>query len=346
MARIEFRNSSVIEDYSKPYIVAEINTSHFGNVENAKLMIDKAVEAGVDCVKFQSWTADSLYSKDYYDENPVSKRFFKKFSLSENELAEVAGYSTKSGIDFSSTPYSIGEVDFLLEKCNVPYIKIASMDLTNLHYLEYISKTGAPIVLSTGMGDLAEIKNALRTIENSGNENICLLHCISIYPPDISTVRLNNILGLRDEFPDYPIGFSDHSLGIEIAPAAVALGAAMIEKHLTLDKSKIGMDNQMAIEPDEMKSLVENCHNVSQALGGKERIVNDTELEQRTRMRRSVVAANNLTNGTILKISDLDVKRPGTGVSPDKLDTLLGKKIKRDIDKDYMIKISDVIDND
>lgn len=343
MARIKFRNSSIVEDYSDPYIVAEINTSHFGNVDNAKLMIDKAVDAGVNCVKFQSWTADSLYSKDYYDKNPISKRFFKKFSFSENELAEVAEYSTKSGIGFSSTPYSFEEVDFLLEKCNVPFIKIASMDLTNLHFLEYISNTGAPMVLSTGMGDLPEIKNALRTIEKSGNKNVCLLHCISIYPPEISTIRLNNISGLREEFPDYPIGFSDHSLGIEIAPAAVTLGAAIIEKHLTLDKSKIGMDNQMAIEPDEMKSLVENCHNVSQALGGKERIVNSDELEQRTRMRRSVVAARNLTKGTILKMSDLDVKRPGTGLPPDKLDTLLGKKINRDIDKDYMIKKSDLI---
>jgi len=342
MAQIEFRDSRLIEDYKDPYIVAEINTSHFGSVDTAKLMIEKAVEAEVDCVKFQSWSAGSLYSKDYYDENPISKRFIKKFSFSENELTEVAEYSAKSGIGFSSTPYSVEEVDFLLEKCSVPYLKVASMDLNNLKYLDYISRTGAPIVLSTGMGELSEIKDAIRTIEKGGNNKVCLLHCISIYPPEISTISLNNIIGLREEFPDYPIGFSDHSLGIEIAPAAVALGAAMIEKHLTLDNSKIGMDNQMAIEPDEMKSLVQNCHNVCKALGGKERIVNNDEIDQRTRMRRSVVAAKDLSKGTVIQMEDLEVKRPGTGLSPDKMDSLIGKTTTKDINKDYIINESDI----
>ena len=342
MAKVKFRNSRVIEDYKDPYIVAEINTSHFGSVDTAKLMIDAAVEAGVDCVKFQSWSSDSLYSKNYYDENPISKRFIKKFSFSEEELADVAAYSHSSGIGFSSTPYSAKEVDFLIEKCNVPYIKVASMDLNNLHYLEFIARTGSPIVLSTGMGSIEEVRTAVRTIVNSGNNKICLLHCISIYPPKISTIRLNNILGLRDEFQDFPIGFSDHSLGIEIAPAAVALGAALIEKHLTLDNSKIGMDNQMAIEPPEMKRLVRNCRNVCEAMGGKDRIVNNEELEQRSRMRRSIIASRDLTAGTVLKLDDLDVKRPGTGLSPDKMRALVGKVINKDIAEDYMLLDSDI----
>ena len=342
MAQIEFHDNRILADYSDPYIVAEINTSHFGNIDTAKLMVDEAATAGVDCVKFQSWTAGSLYSKNYYDENPISKRFFNKFSLSEEELAEVAAYSIKLGVGFSSTPYSKSEVDFLLQKCNVPYIKVASMDLNNLHYLEYIARTGTPIVLSTGMGSIEEVRAAVSTIVKCGNNKICLLHCISIYPPKISTIRLNNILGLRNEFPDFPIGFSDHSLGIEIAPAAVALGASMIEKHLTLDNSKIGMDNQMAIEPTEMKDLVRNCRNVCEAMGGKDRIVNNEELEQRSRMRRSIIAAKDLTAGTVLKLDDLDVKRPGTGISPDKLSALVGKVINKDIAKDYMILDSDI----
>ena len=258
MATIRLHDSTVLSDFNRPYIVAEINTSHFGNMGIAKEMIDQAKKAGCDCVKFQSWSAKSLYSKSYYDENPIAKRFVKKFAFSDAELIEVSEYSKKSGIAFSSTPYSRVEVDFLLEKCNVPYIKVASMDLNNYPYLDYIARSGTPIVLSTGMGELEEIQKAVETIEKTGNKNICILHCISIYPPEMSTIRLNNILGLRENFPDYSIGFSDHSIGTEMASAAVALGACMIEKHFTLDKTKIGMDNQMASEPEEMALLVRN----------------------------------------------------------------------------------------
>ena len=306
-------------DFLKPYIVAEMNTSHFGNMETAKMMIDKAKDAGCDCVKFQSWSAESLYSKTYYDVNPIAKRFVKGFSFDEKDLTEVAEYCQKTKIDFASTPYSIEEVDFLVAKQNVPYIKVASMDVNNYDYLRYIAQTDVPIVLSTGMSEMDEIKKAVDTIQKEGNKNLCLLHCISIYPPEIATIRLNNILGLRDEFPDYPIGFSDHSLGIEIPSAAVALGACMIEKHFTLDKTKIGMDNQIALEPDEMTQLVTHCHNVQVALGESERIVLQAEMDQRKQMRRSIVATKDLKAGKKLIKSDLDVKRPGTGIPPNKL---------------------------
>jgi len=197
MSILELKSSSTLEDFGKPYIVAEVNTSHFGNIEVAKGMITKAKEAGCHCVKFQSWTADTLYSKTYYDENPMARRFVVGFSFSEVELLEVARYSKECGIDFSSTPYSKREVDFLLNECDVPYIKVASMDLNNHVFLDYIGKTGAPIILSTGMSSMEEIVEAVAVIENTGNANICLLHCISIYPPELSTIRLNNILTLR-----------------------------------------------------------------------------------------------------------------------------------------------------
>ena len=342
MTTIELSDSTILGDFHKPYIVAEINTSHFGNMETAKEMIVQAKEAGCDCVKFQSWSAETLYSKTYYDENPIAKRFIKKFAFSEVELAEVAEYSKKTGIAFSSTPYSRSEVDFLLEKCNVPYIKVASMDLNNYPFLDYIARTGTPIVLSTGMGELEEIKKAVETIEKIGNKNICILHCISIYPSETSTIRLNNILGLRENFPDYPIGFSDHSLGTEIASAAVALGACMIEKHLTLDRTKIGMDNQMAIEPEEMVLLVRNCHNVQIALGDTRRIVFPAEMEQRKKIRRSIVAVNDLKAGTKLTVEDLDFKRPGTGLPPDKINELVGKILLRDIEGDTLIMEADI----
>ena len=342
MITIRLRDSTMLSDFHRPYIVAEINTSHFGNMETAKVMIDLAKEAGCDCVKFQSWSAETLYSKTYYDENPIAKRMLKKFSFSEAELAEVAEYSKKCEIAFSSTPYSRAEVDFLLEKCNVPYIKVASMDLNNYLFLDYIGRSGAPIILSTGMGELEEIHRAVETIEKAGTKNICLLHCVSIYPPEASTIRLRNISGLRQEFPDYPIGFSDHSIGTEMASAAVALGACMIEKHFTLDRTKIGMDNQMAIEPEEMALLVRNCHNVQIALGDTRRIVLPAEMEQRKKMRRSIVAAKDLKAGTKLTADDLDVKRPGTGLPPEKISELDGKTLLRDIEGNTLITEADI----
>lgn len=342
MATIILGDSTRLGDLNIPYIVAEINTSHFGDMEIAKKMIYQAKEVGCDCVKFQSWSAESLYSKTYYDENPIANRMFKKFSFSEAELADVAEYSKRCGIAYSSTPYSRAEVDFLLEKCNAPYVKVASMDLNNYLFLDYIARSGAPIVLSTGMGELEEIHRAVETIEKAGNKNICLLHCVSIYPPETSTIRLRNISGLRREFPDYPIGFSDHSIGTEMASAAVALGACMIEKHFTLDRTKIGMDNQMASEPEEMALLVRNCHNVQIAIGDTRRIVLPAEIEQRKKMRRSIVAVKDLNAGTKLTADDLDVKRPGTGLPPDKISELVGKTLLRDIEGNTLITEADI----
>ena len=339
---IKLRSSSVLSESNRPYIIAEMNTSHFGNMETAKRMIEQAKDSGCNCVKFQSWSADTLYSKIYYDKNPIAKRIVNKFALSESELIEVSQHSKKCGIDFSSTPYSKAEVDFLLEKCDAAFIKVASMDLNNYPFLDYIARTGAPIVLSTGMSELNEIQKAVETIEKAGNKNICILHCISIYPPETSTIRLKNIVGLREEFPDYLVGYSDHSIGSEIASAAIAMGACVIEKHFTLDKTRIGMDNQMASEPDEMALLVKNCLNVHIALGGTERIVLPAELEQRKKMRRSIIVIKDLKVGTTLSMDDLEVKRPGTGIPPDKIKELVGKKLLRDIEGGALITESDI----
>ena len=341
MAKIRLRNSKYIGDYKKPYFVAEVNTSHFGDIDLAKKMIDEAKNAGCDCVKFQSWSAETLYSKTYYDENPIAKRFVKKFSFSINNLEVVSNYCKEVGIDFASTPYSKDEVNFLVEQENVPYIKVASMDLNNYQYLQYIGKTGMPIILSTGMSELDEIRKAVKVIELEKNYNICLLHCVSIYPPETSTISLNNILGLREEFPNYPIGYSDHSVGNEISIASVALGACMIEKHFTLDKTKIGMDNHMATEPDQMKILVKSCNEVKKAIGSTKRVVLSEELEQRKTMRRSIVATRDLKVGTKLTYDDIDVKRPGTGLPPDQIDKLIGKTLIREVAEDTLITKQD-----
>lgn len=341
MANCILRDSTVIGDFMKPYIVAEVNTSHNGNMETAKAMIDRAKEVGCSCVKFQSWSEDSLYSQTYYDENPIVKRIVKKFAFSDVQLMEAAQHCKDREIAFASTPYSSAEVDFLVDKCDAPYIKVASMDLNNYPFLEYIARCDVPIVLATGMGTMEEIRRAVATIEDAGNHNICLLHCISIYPPEISTIRLNNILGLRKEFPNYPVGLSDHSIGSEMATAAVAIGAAMIEKHFTLDRTKIGMDNQMATEPGEMEQLVRNCQNVHIALGDTERVVLPAEMEQRKKMRRSVIATRDLPAGTILQKTDLSAKRPGTGFPPEKTNELIGKTLSCDVKADTLLSDSD-----
>lgn len=342
MGICSFRDGTVIQDYSRPYIVAEVNSSHNGDVEVARQMIDAAAECGADCVKFQSWSVDTLYSKSYYKENPIAKRFVKKFSLAPSDLAELAKYAKGTGIAFSSTPYSEEEVDFLIKMCDAPYVKIASMELNNPKFLRYIAKKDIPIVLSTGMGETAEIREAVSVLEDAGATQLVLLHCVSIYPVDIDTVNLNNIIGLREMFPNYPIGFSDHTVGDAAAVAAVALGAALIEKHLTLDRSKIGMDNGMATEPEAFQSLVQKCRDIQRGMGTKERTVTTAEYEQRKKMRRSLVATRDLKAGDVLAAEDICAKRPGGGIAPDKLEGILGKCLNRDISADMLIMPEDI----
>lgn len=337
MAKIQLKDGKFLEDFGIPYIVAEVNSSHNGNVETARQMIKAAKDAGSDCVKFQSWSPESLYSRTYYEKNPITKRIITKFSLDQDELLEMAFYCKEIGIGFTSTPYSEAEVDFLVDRCEVPFIKIASMETNNYDFLTYIAKKGIPVVLSTGMSEIEEVNKAVKVIETAGNNLICLLHCISIYPADPMTINLNNIPMLRDIFPNYPIGFSDHTLGTEISCAATAIGAALIEKHLTLDKTKMGMDNNMAIEPKEMKSLVDNCHNVQLAMGCRERVVREDEYAQRLKMRRSIIALKNLEAGTILSKDMLGAKRPGDGISPDQIPFIVGKKLKKAVAEDCVI---------
>lgn len=324
-------------DGKKPYIVAELNSSHRGKIDIAKKMIDAAKECGCDAVKFQSWSPESLYCKTYYDRNPISKRMVKSFALSPENLEELASYCRNLKIDFASTPYSKEEVKFLVEKCNPSFVKIASMDINNLPFLNYVAKKMRPIVLSTGMATIDEIERAVATIMEAGNKNICILHCVSLYPVDASNVNLNNILMLKEKFPECQVGYSDHTIGCEVACAAVAVGSVLIEKHFTLDNSVIGWDNQMATEPEEMTMLVKSCRNVSAALGERERILTEIEIRQRDKMRRSLVAANDLKEGHILTEADIDAKRPGDGITVSRYSEIIGKKLICDIMKDELI---------
>mgnify|MGYP002518537277 CR=1 FL=1 len=342
MAEIKLKTGYIIGNHSKPYFIAEVNSSHNGNIDTAKEMCLKAKESGCNCVKFQSWSPETLYSKSYYDKNPIAKRIVQKFSITPKDLKDIALYCKSIDIDFSSTPYSNEEVDFLVEECNAPFIKIASMEINNYDFLRYIANKGIPMILSTGMADKEEVENAVKVIESAGNKQLIILHCISIYPAQPETINLKNITWLQEEFSNYPIGFSDHTLGTEISCGAIALGACVIEKHFTLDKSKMGMDNNMAVEPDEMTKLTNDCKNVFIALGTKKRVVLDIEYKQRENMRRSVVASRNLSKETVLTKKDLLLKRPGNGIPASKIDSVIGRKLLNDIQTDTLILETDL----
>ena len=342
MSKILFNDQVEISDYGTPYFIAEMNTSHFGKMDVAVKMIEEAARVGADCVKFQSWSADTLYSNSYYKDNPIAKRFVNKFSLSSDQQKELALYCKSINVSFASTPYSNAEVDFLLQECDVPFIKIASMEITNLPYLKYIGESGTSIILSTGMADYDEISRAVDVISSTGNNKISVLHCVSIYPSPPEIINLNNIHLLRDKLNGFPIGYSDHTLGIEASIAAVALGAPIIEKHFTLDNSIIGMDNQMAMCPDDMERMISSCKATHLALGSNERVVHEDEMAQRLNMRRSVITRTALSAGHVITADDLSFKRPGTGISPADTSLVLGKVLLRDLGEDETIGLSDL----
>jgi N-acetylneuraminate synthase len=216
------------------------------------------------------------------------------------------------------------------------------MELNNLPYLVSLAELGVPLVLSTGMGSFDEIISAVETIASTGNSQLIILHCTAIYPSKPDIIRLNNILGLRNEFPQYPIGYSDHSVGIEIPTAAVALGACLIEKHFTLDSSRIGLDNQMATEPEDVKNMVLACTNVYDALGGMERVLCSEEKDQIPKMRRSLVAKKILRVGDLICDENVEFKRPGDGIPPSEYGRLIGGTVLKNIEKGDPLTIADI----
>ena len=340
---IKLNDNRKIGDFYRPYIVAELNTSHFGNISIAKKMILKAKESGCDCVKLQSWKSDTLYSKNFLDKNSISKKFFDKYSLDNTQLKKLAIYANKIGISFSSTPYSQEEVNFLVNNCNPAFIKVASMDLNNHFFLKFIAKKKIPIILSTGMGTIKEIESAVRLLIYNGQKNICILHCVSLYPLDPKIANLKNITMLRKKFQNIPIGYSDHSMGITLPISSIALGACLIEKHFTLDNKKIGMDNHMATEPGDMQKLTTESFVTYNSLGTEKRSLSKKEFDQRRKMRRSIFTREELKKNEKITIKKIILRRPGEGITADKLSKILGKKTKKKIDKNSLLKISDII---
>lgn len=351
---MRINDSVILSNFSKPYIIAELGSNHNGDMELARKLILSAKEAGADCVKFQSWTKDTIFAKkkyrdnyfladDYRNRNDYTlEEIVEAYSISEAQLVEMKAFCDQIGIDCTSTPFSKKEVDFLVDTLKTPFIKVASMDLNNYPFLEYIAAKGKPIVLSTGLSELFEIDRAIRTIESAGNRQIAILHCVSTYPPEDKDVNLNNIRTLMNCYPEYCVGFSDHTIGIEIPLAAAALGACIVEKHFTLDKNMEGWDHKVSANQDELNAIVLGTKRISTALGSF-RIEAPESAEKKQEFRRSIVLTRAVKKGDTLTETDLDFKRPGVSIAPEMAKFIVGLKVNKDLEQDHILEKDDLI---
>jgi N,N'-diacetyllegionaminate synthase len=329
-----------------PYIIAEVGSNHNGDMDLCRRLIDAAAAAGAHAVKFQSWSDSSLIAEEEYAQNTEysdKKKHFgtlremvTAYQLTADQHREAHAHCQARGITFCSTPFSPSEVD-LLDSLDVPFFKIASMDIVNLPLLRYAARKQRPLIISTGMATMAEIEQAVDAVRAEGNEQFVLLHCISIYPPEYETIHLRNMDTLRDAF-DVPVGFSDHSLGTSIPLVAIALGACVIEKHFTLDQNMEGWDHAISANPEQMRTIVEEGRNVFSALGSRRRVVIPAEIEKRKKFRRSLVARRQLERGHMLTEADLDAKRPGTGIAPQEISYVIGRRLASDVIADQVLR--------
>jgi sialic acid synthase SpsE len=352
-----------VKNFGEPYVIAEIGSNHNGDLELAKKHIDAAIECGADSVKFQAFGVKLFSSVCYEDDdrreelirsNPILGKYLTqthKSSLkkemtehvaSKEMLRSIKEYCDQKGITFFCTPLNREIANYLIDDLNMPFIKVASMDLNNLPFLDFLSKKGKPIILSTGMGNFQEILEAVNTILDAGNDQIILLHCVSLYPPKDEHVNLNNLDLLRKTF-DFPIGFSDHTFGTSVPLAAVAKGACIIEKHFTLDKNLPGWDHKISANPQEMKVIVEDGKKIFRSLGSFKRVVTQDELDKKTLFGRSVVVNKDLPSGHVLRYEDLELKRPGIGIEPKYLKFMVGRTLKKNLRDDDLLKMGDLV---
>ena len=346
MKEIKFGNR-LIENYTAPYIIAEIGANHNGDMNLAREMITSAKENGADCVKFQSWTNKSLIAREEYDRNQTyndsKKKHFgsllemvTKYALTNDQHRELKDFCDDLGIDFASSPFSVEEAA-LLNSMDVPFLKIASMDINYLSFLEKAAQFGKPMIISTGMSTLSEIDKAVETCYKAGNTQVILLHCISIYPPEYEDIHLRNITTLQNTF-GLPVGFSDHTIGTSIPLASAALGACVIEKHFTTDKDLPGWDHEISADPEELKIISDGTKHISASLGSYKRTVSKAEEAKKLKFRRSLVLTKDVDPGHILTEEDLVAKRPGTGIPPDQLNSVIGMQVNSKISDDELLQ--------
>lgn len=329
--------------------IAEAGINHDGNLKTAIKMIDAAVIAGADYVKFQSFRAKSLVTKNaltssYIDKGSHQGESFQdllaRLELTKDEHYILKEYCDSHNIKFLSTAFDNLSFD-LLVALGIDVVKVASGDLTNIPFLQYMAKANLPMIVSTGMGTLGEIEEAVNAIEAVGNNQIVLMHCISWYPAEISTTNLRYMSTLRNAF-GYPVGYSDHTLGVNMSIAARALGAVVLEKHFTLDSTLFGPDHAASIEPKEMQDLIVGIREVEAGLGTTRREFSEKELGQRKVHRKSIVVTKNIPQGACFSWDNLELKRPGIGIEPKYLSKILGKQAKNTLYADSLLDWSDI----
>jgi len=326
------------------FIIAEAGVNHNGKVDLARQLIDAAAAAGADAVKFQTFHADNIvtntakkaeYQKSTTSSNESQYEMIKNLELSDNIFQELSDYADSKGIIFLSTPFDEESVD-LLDQIGVPAFKIPSAEITNFPLLKKIAEKKKPLILSTGMATLGEVEDAVNYVKTHGTEEIVLLHCTTSYPAPIKSVNLRVMNTLRCAF-QIPVGYSDHTKGITIPIAAAAMGAQVIEKHFTLDRSLLGPDHQASLEPHELEAMVTAIRDVEFALGNEIKCPNEEEMEIKKVARRSIVAQKDLNAGEQLRENVLAIKRPGTGIEPKYFESVVHMKAKTAILKDQVI---------
>jgi N,N'-diacetyllegionaminate synthase len=333
---------------SRVFIIAEAGVNHNGSIELAKKLIDVAVEAGADAVKFQTFKADNLVSKsaqkaDYQKKNTGNDdsqyQMLKKLELDKSAHEVIISYCKNKKIMFLSTPFDHESID-LLNNFDMPIFKIPSGEITNLPYLRHIGQLGKDVILSTGMSTLKEIEDALEVLVSSGivKEKITVLHATTEYPCPMDEVNLRAMQTIAAAF-SVKVGYSDHTQGIEIPVAAVAMGACVIEKHFTLDKTMDGPDHKASLEPQELIAMVQSIRHVELALGDGVKQPTKSELRNMEVARKSIVASRGIDAGEVLSSNNITVKRPGSGISPMKWDDVLGSVAKRDFLADELIEL-------
>ena len=336
---------------SRVLIIAEAGVNHNGSIEIAKQLVDKAVEAGVDIIKFQTFKAEKLVSKsarqaEYQKKNIGNKtddsqlNMLKNLELSEREHQILIDYCKQKGVRFFSTAFDMESIDYL-HSLNLGLWKIPSGEITNFPYLKKIAQYHEPVILSTGMCEMEDVKAAMHVLLNNGvqKDQVTILHCNTEYPTPFEDVNLLAMKELREEFQT-KIGYSDHTKGIEVPIAAVALGASVIEKHFTLDRNMEGPDHRASLEPTELKAMVSAIRNIEKALGSSKKTVSESERKNIAIARKSIVAACPIKEGELLTEHNLTVKRPGTGLSPMRWEEVVGTKAIKDFEEEEPIQIN------
>ena len=327
------------------YIIAEAGVNHNGSFELACRLADAAKEAGADCVKYQTFKSENLVSKDAQKAEYQKKTtgdssqqdMLKMLELSYDSFVRLKEYCDKIGICFLSTPFDFESIDFL-KSLDMPFWKIPSGEVTNYPYLVALAKTGKPVVMSTGMCEMNEISDAIKVLKDNGTKDIKLLHCNTEYPTPFEDVNLTAMKTMREAFST-EVGYSDHTKGIEVPIAAVALGATIIEKHFTLDRNMEGPDHKASLEPQELKQMVCSIRNIEKAIGTGDKTPSASEKKNITIARKSIVAKKEIKAGEIFTVENITVKRPGTGISPMRWNEVLGTKAVRDFNEDEKIEL-------